>query len=206
MMSVLASLNGWLAKPVHQLIVPAVAVSDRGSTVHLRLCDGHAVVVPQNLLRPSTPAEEPREVQKKSVTLRLSDLVAPDEADFLYRLVSVALRLATFVRAGSPGPRPTQHRDPVSDRAVQFVLHPSDFKPSKGEGKQHLVSFRGLWTIAVPTSLLDVEQITTARAGELLGYRVSFKPTSQLASVLNQLVRLITELIGEVQLSANVPA
>jgi hypothetical protein len=123
----------------------------------------------------------------------------------VYRLVSVVLRLATMVQAASGGKSATQHRDPVSDAPVQFVLPPSGCHPSQGEGK-HILSFAGGLTIAVPASLVVVQQTATGASG-LLGYRLGFQQTSSLAPVLNQLVHLVIELLSEVQHTpANVPA
>ncbi len=195
-MDILSAIGGWLSDPIHQLVVPADTISDQGSDVVVRLCSGHSIVLPRNLLRVGTP-EDGRQ-GGYGVTLGLADEVDPAEADFLQRLVAVAVGLATALQATPGDASPAEGRGPISGEAIRFVIHPSALKSSEGDA-DHLVNLGGGLEIAVPASLVNVERPTTDdSSGQSPGCALAFKQGSPLTPVLNQLVQVIAELIREV--------
>jgi hypothetical protein len=200
-MDIVSFLSDRLSHPVHQLVIPADTLSERGSDVVVQLCSGHSVFIPDGILAgsPGKAARDgggggPSASGKHCVALRLSDEVPRDEAEFLQRLVSAAVGLATRLQAAGAG-LPLIDDAPGPGGPVRLVVHPSALDSSEATASHSVGLGPGL-TVAIPASLVDVEPLESPGpdAGGSTGFSLAFKPGARLAPVLNQLVRVILEL------------
>jgi hypothetical protein len=208
----LATINKWFSEPFSQMIVHSDMVTVRESKVFVRLCLGHSLAIPKAILRPLTPNQEhpgellhtagpypPPLIGQSGVTLRLSEAIAPDEADFLYRLASVVIQLTTMIQKSPEArirmPSPAYHLTPCA----KFYLSRADFSLLEGRDK-YAVHFGGPLTVKVPASLVNVEEVSStnkAHTNQTEVYQLTFNSASTLTPLLNQLVQIIFQLVHE---------
>jgi hypothetical protein len=182
-------INKWLSEPVSQVILHRSMVMMREPHVFVRLCLGHSLAIPQAILRPLTPDTESMGGHG-SVTLRLSETISPDEAEFLYRLVSVAIKLTTMIQKSCAAK--LRMRQPAYQLHVRFHLARQDCRL---EGNKYVVRFASGLIVTVPASLVNVEEIQQADTNEVRAYQVAFNSASLLAPLLNELVHTISQLV-----------
>jgi hypothetical protein len=182
-------INKWLSEPVSQVILHRSMVMMREPHVFVRLCLGHSLAIPQAILRPLAPDTESMGGHG-SVTLRLSETISPDEAEFLYRLVSVAIQLTTLIQKSSAAK--LRMRQSAYQLQVRFHLARQDCRL---EGNKYVVRFGSGLIVTVPSSLVNVEEIKQADTNEVRAYQVAFNSASLLAPLLNELVHTISQLV-----------
>jgi hypothetical protein len=163
---------------------------------------GHSLEIPQAILRPLEPhvgrgTRRPVEEQN-CVVLRLAESVAPDEADFLYRVVSTAIRLNSFLQTTSAVPSGVYHPAEQPMSPLRLLLGQPDLHLSP-DGSRYTMRFAGGREMAVPASLVTLEQDPEKGTGTLRkqsGHSyLSFNRASPLTPLLNQLVQTILQLV-----------
>jgi hypothetical protein len=211
------TINKWFSEPFSQVIVHPGMVTVREPHVFVRLCLGHSLAIPLAILRPLTPDQERqaeplqavgpnvREADVRSmegqgsVTLRLSEAIDPEEADFLYRLVSVVIQLTATIQKSDPGAKlrmrsPAHHPAP----SVRFYLTRAHFRLTE-ERDKYVVHFGSGFTVMVPASLVNFQEVSEAskqaETNDLGTFQVTFNSASLLAPLLNELVHTISQLL-----------
>jgi hypothetical protein len=137
---------------------------------------------------------------QSGITLRISEAVAPDEADFLYRLVSVVIQLTTMIQKSSDPRRQICSQVHHLTPSAKFYVARPDFSLS-GERDKYAVRFGNALTVKVPASLVNVEEVSAANekadTNEVEVNQLTFNSASLLAPLLNQLVQILFQLVHD---------